>query len=191
MSIVSIKKLNSRLMLAIGIPVVLIVGIGVWLLTAHNPSRSINNATPRTDSEKTATAKSSSPSINLSPPTDEEKAAGDNQKQEIVKQQESPPTPNNIANVVIVDANQYQDEVEVRAFVGNRIDTDGTCTITIAKGMTTVTRTKKATADATTTQCGSVDIPRSEFAEGGQWDVTVTYTSGGATGKANTSVTLQ
>src|SRR5687767_866100 len=54
--------------------------------------------------------------INYGPPTEEEQQSGDDKKEEIVDQEENQPEPTQDANIVIVDASQYDSEIEVRAF---------------------------------------------------------------------------
>lgn len=129
--------------------------------------------------------------INMDPPTEEEKKAGDEQKDKIVYEQQNPPKATDTASIVIVDASQYNNAVEVRAFINNRIDQDGTCTVTFTKGSATVTRTRTATPDASTSQCGLFSIPTGEFAGKGTWNLTVSYASGSAKGEAKTEVTLR
>lgn len=131
------------------------------------------------------------------PPTQEEKQSGDEIKPEIVKRQEQEDaqkkdntnnntqtnSTNNSAEVVITDAAQYGDAVEVRSFVANKYQ-DGTCKITLTKGSLTVSKETKAYKDATTTICTNPLINRSEFKQVGDWQVIVEYTAGTTTGKS-------
>lgn len=133
------------------------------------------------------------PTINLGPPTDEEAAAGDQQKEEIVKDETAPTptTPTTTANVVIVDASQYDTEVEVRAFASNVIK-DGTCSFTFKKsGESTIEKSVPAYADASSSPCIALTMARSDFPSGGNWQLTVKYTSEGIEGSAETSLQLQ
>ena len=127
--------------------------------------------------------------INYDPPTKEEQQAGNEQKQEIVDQQAARSQPNT-ATVVIADASQYDNKVEVRAFVTNVIQ-DGTCTSTFTRGPATVTRTVVALKDAKTTRCTNVTIPKCEFASAGTWGRTVTYGSTTAEGTTNKQINLE
>lgn len=128
-------------------------------------------------------------SINYDPPTDSEANSGDSIKQEIVDEAQSQSLPN-AANVIIVDANQYGDNIEVRSFVSNLIK-DGTCTITFTKDSVSVVKVVPAYADASTTPCVALTINRSEIADNGTWNVQVLYTNSTESGSAETSMELK
>ncbi|MCA9346755.1 hypothetical protein KC960_04660 [Candidatus Saccharibacteria bacterium] len=129
------------------------------------------------------------PTINYEPPTNEEKQQADTQKQINENTDKNTQLPNT-AEVVIVDANQYDQNIEVRAFVSNVIQ-DGTCEITFIKGNTEFSKTTSAKADASTTPCLAVTVPRSEFIESGEWTVKVSYENSTITGEAEAKMTLQ
>lgn len=111
--------------------------------------------------------------IDYGPPTEAEVEAGDTQKDKIIAKEDQKPA--NEASVVIVDASQYDDIVEVRAFVSNIIE-DGTCTYVFTKENSRIEKTSPAYGDASTTPCVTLTVPRSEFENSGTWNVTVTYT---------------
>jgi hypothetical protein len=123
-------------------------------------------------------------SVDYSGPTEEEVASGDKQKAENVERDNQPNTPPHTANVVVVDGSQYNDTVEVRAYISNIYEDGGECTATLTNNGPTITETSKAFKDATTTQCGTIDIPRSKFATAGDWQLLVTYSSASVTGTA-------
>jgi hypothetical protein len=120
--------------------------------------------------------------VNYNPPTDEEKKAGDNvdiKKNTPPTTSQTPPqtSTNEVsgsASVAITDANVYNGQVEVRAFVSNMI-ADGTCTYTFTSGTKTVTKTSPAKADASTTNCLTLDFDVSELSYSKKWTVTVKY----------------
>jgi hypothetical protein len=85
------------------------------------------------------------------------------------------------ANVVIVDASQYGQAVEVRSFVSNHIQ-EGVCTIRFSKDGRSFSQTTPARPDATTTICLSIEVPRAQFTSTGEWDVMVEYEAPGAKG---------
>jgi hypothetical protein len=132
--------------------------------------------------------------INYGPPTEEEKAAGDAQKDKTIEQQQldDSQTRNSTANIVITDASYYPDDstVEVRAYISNIIEDGGTCTAKFTQGSQTITKTSQAFKDASTTQCGSINVSRSEFTSAGTWNVTLTYESSAATGQQTTTIKL-
>lgn len=131
--------------------------------------------------------------INLNPPTDEEKKAGDARKQEISAERrlaESQPSSGSGASskktvsVIITDASQYDDIIEVRSFIPDHYQ-DGTCTISFRKDDRTLTKTTPAYRDISTTICTNPNIKRSEFSTSGEWQVTVSYESADAKGTSN------
>jgi len=131
--------------------------------------------------------------INYDPPTQEEKTAGDNQKTKIVSSNKSnspsDPKTTNSASVVVVDASQYTDVIEVRAFVSDHIE-DGTCTFTFTKNNLKIVKTEPAYADASTTPCITLDVPKGEFKLSGTWSLVVDYISKseGVSGTNSTTV---
>lgn len=128
-------------------------------------------------------------SINYDPPTEEEQKSGDEQK-ETITQQESQKPPET-ASVAISNTSQSGNVVRVRAFVANAAEDNGTCTTTLTKGASVVSKTTQAFADASTTQCGAIDFTRSQFASAGTWQVKVTYTSQNLEGSATTTIDIE
>ena len=131
--------------------------------------------------------------VNYNPPTEEEKAVGDTQKEtaDTEEEQQNPPKPSEqttpqkkAVTVIITDAGQYDDIVEVRSFISDHYQ-DGTCTITFRKGSQTLTKKTPAYRDASTTICTNPLIKRSEFPSAGDWQVTVAYTSKDASGTSD------
>lgn len=128
------------------------------------------------------------------PPTQEEKQSGNEIKPEVVKRQEqedaqkkdntnsSDPTSDS-AEIIITDATQYDNVIEVRSFIANKYQ-DGTCKTTFTKGSLTVSKETKAYKDATTTICTNPLIDRLEFKQAGEWQVVVEYTAGNVFGRS-------
>jgi hypothetical protein len=65
---------------------------------------------------------------------------------------------------------------QVSAIVQNVITDSGTCTLTLSLGATNVHVTKAAAADASTTECGTMAIPRVQLAAG-KWTAVVSFNS--------------
>jgi hypothetical protein len=178
-------KRNKKILIIAALIAVLVgssIGYAAW--------RASNN----TDDKKTTT-KTDDSGINYEPPTDEEKQAGEDQKDAGAKDpdttQQPPQTEKKQVSVVIADAGQYGDVIEVRAFVPEHIQ-DGTCTITITKDAAKVVKTAKAYADASSSICTNPEILRSEFPTSGEWSVTVAYDSAGGRGEsAVKKITIQ
>ncbi|MEI7674229.1 MAG: hypothetical protein WCI60_00635 [bacterium] len=120
--------------------------------------------------------------VNYGPPTETEKSAGDKQK-DLNSSKESAIRSSQAngqygkAQVVVVDANQYFENVEVRAYISNVYETGGTCSAQFTSDGSSITGNSSATKDATTTQCGSIVIPRTKFPSGGRWQLIVSYSS--------------
>ena len=66
--------------------------------------------------------------------------------------------------------------VEVGGFVASVIETDGTCSLTLAKGGDTATTSSAATPNVTTTACGAQVVPGDELSRG-TWTAVLTYDS--------------
>jgi len=128
-------------------------------------------------------------SINFDPPIETEQNAGNDQKEEIVNQEEieQKPQTDTSVEVVIVDSTQYGSEIEVRAFASNIVK-DGVCKITFSKDTASFSREVPAKADASTTPCLTLDVPRSEFNFSGTWQVEVQYTNEDASGITKSTV---
>ena len=144
--------------------------------------------TNRNDSPNQQTESPDTPTINLDPPTDREVKAGDLQKQEIISDEDK--TGPEVAEVIIVDASQYDDEIEVRSFVSN-IVRDGKCIIEFKKGGNSIIKEVNANADASSTPCVALFVARSEFSDMGTWSVTVTYTDNNSEYSGNSTTTLE
>lgn len=127
--------------------------------------------------------------INLDPPTDIEQNAGDVQKEKNVQQQDSePPTQGTkAASVIIVDSTQYDSIIEVRAFASNVVK-DGTCKITFTNDDTSFSKEVPAKADASTTPCLALNVPRADFKTSGTWQVTVEYITANISGTASSTL---
>jgi hypothetical protein len=129
-------------------------------------------------------------SVDYSGPTKQEATAGDAQKDANKDREkidtQTPATSQ--ASVVLVDSTQYDNTVEIRGYVSNVYEDGGTCTATLTNGTAKVTKTSTAFKDATTTQCGAIDIARSEFSTAGTWNLTLVYSSPTSTGQATSEV---
>lgn len=173
------RKTRSNLLPLLLLSFLVLLGLGFGYYTLFvkqkdsnsNPTNEVNN-------------------INYNPPTDEEKQAGDQQKETIVNQENNQSELPNEANVVIVDASQYDSKIEVRAFVSNIIE-DGTCIIKFTMDSYSLTKEVPAYADASTTPCIAASVDRSEFASVGQWNVVVTYKNSTIMGSAKGIIDIQ
>lgn len=124
--------------------------------------------------------------INYSPPTDEEKAAGDRQKESNIQQQDidnSQHSDSADAKVFITYAGVDENVIEVNAYTNHY--EDGTCTITLSKGNEKLSKQTPAYRDASTTICTNPLINKSEVPSTGDWDVQVFFSSTSAKGQSS------
>ena len=132
--------------------------------------------------------------INLSPPTEEERSAGDLQKESIISQEkeniEKPSSSKDDVAVVIVDAAQYEEVVEVRAFASNVVE-KGICTFTFSNAEYQIINTTPAIEDASTTPCMTLSINRAEFQSSGTWKLIVSYKNQSRSGSASSLVEIK
>jgi len=176
------SKIKNKIMFAIAVVIILLTTLLVLERTGvTNFYTSTPNGSSSSDPEVNK--------INLDPPTEIEQNAGNAQKEEIVGQQDlqKPTQDSTIVSVVVVDSSQYDSEIEVRAFASNIVQ-DGTCKITFTKDTASFSKEVPAKADASTTPCLTLNVPRAEFNSSGTWQVTVEYIGNNATGSANSTV---
>jgi hypothetical protein len=172
---VRIVKIKSKKTLIITAVVVLVIaaGIGVYAFTrTSTPKTAESLAQPGGD-------------VSLSGPTDDEKTAGNTQKQvieqreEAVKQSESHTGTKQVTPTIT-----YVDQTGLNAFVPGIYEDGGTCTATVTMGSYSFTKTSSAQKDATTTSCSPVDFSSSDFPAKGDWQVVLTYKSNAASGSS-------
>jgi hypothetical protein len=130
--------------------------------------------------------------INYNPPTQEQKQAGNQTKEETINTPETkqevavdPASGKKQVSLTIVDAGQYDRVVEVRAFTGSVAETGGTCTITFTKGAEKLARTVPTIVSANSTQCTTLKVPTPEFPSLGTWSVVVAYESTQSIGQSS------
>ncbi len=85
----------------------------------------------------------------------------------------------------ITSASQIESQVVVSGFVPGIIEENGTCTVVAVSGADRITKSKPATANASTTDCANVQVARSEFPKAGTWKVTLAYESATAKGQSS------
>ena len=161
----------SRLLIPLLIIAVIAGGFIYWQRrTADNQ---ISTKTPEQQTDK----------IDLAPATAEDQARADQHKEDLLKETPQPSGDKKSVTPVIVDAGQYDQQIEVRSFVPGIIETDGACQVTFTSGSAKIIKEVGGIADASTTRCENVRIARSEFAAG-SWSVTVSYSSANASGSS-------
>lgn len=184
LKIKNVKKSKSLLLITLIAAAVIIGGLWLWQrsLNQDQVAQTTTNEPGDTDS-----------SMNLDPPTEAEKNATEQHKDELAKQQASSNNSSNATNPapvtpIITSAGQFSNNIEVSSFVPGIVESGGTCITKFTKGEQVVTKNTAALPDATTTRCPNLTIPKSEFPELGSWQVVVSYSSGKSIGKSETKV---
>lgn len=169
----------KKFLLFIVLPLVLLGAVLIVLEKTGVTNFYTKDSTPEQETTET---------INYEPPSEDEKQAGDEQKDKAMAEEEArnnnPSQGSQTAHVIITDAGQYDSVIEVRAFIPDHYQ-DGTCTITFTKDSLKVSKETPAYRDVSTTICTNPNFNRSEFAASGDWQVVVSYTSAGATGQSS------
>lgn len=176
MKIQNKKSSKKRIVPLVIIGIVLIgAAVAAWIITTQN-------------------AKDNS-GINYNPPTQEQKDAGQQTKEDNNKPQTgtdggtAPDVPTGSdgkksVTPTIVDAGNYGQNVEVRALVPGVTESDGTCTAELTQGSQKVSKSSAATASASSTQCAMITISQAEFSSKGTWSLVVTYSSKESSGRS-------
>lgn len=177
------QKITGKKLLFVSITVIALI---LLLLLILEKTGVTNIYTKNTESTQTIQDEGY---INYNPPTTEEQQAGNTVKENINSENEPQQLPNT-AEVVIVDANQYENVIEVRAFVSNVIE-NGSCKYIFTQNSSEIIKEQPAYADASTTPCTNLEVNRSEFPTSGQWNVEVIYTSTTIAGSSEKEFTIE
>lgn len=134
-----------------------------------------------TDAIKTTTS-----GVKLAPPTKQEQASGDEQKDTIVNQTKdgqanpSPTATTATGKKVVTPIISYAGSDRLNAYVGGVLEDGGTCTATYTQaGQATIVRTSTGFSNVSYTQCAPItpNLPAA-----GTWSVVVQYSSTSAEG---------
>jgi hypothetical protein len=129
--------------------------------------------------------------VNYGPPTEQEIESSQDAKKNILEEDKASGDGSNgnstnlkTANVGVSHSEVIDGNLEVRAFIGNVVES-GTCTATLTRtGSETVTKSSRAFVDASTSQCEPILIPVGEFDETGEWTLVVSYKSSTSAGES-------
>lgn len=126
--------------------------------------------------------------VNQKPPTNEEKQAGESQKQASVDKDKSRATTPASISVTITAANQNGSVLNIRSLIGI-ITSTGSCQLTLTKETTVVTKTSGTQALADSSACKGFDIPTSELSKG-TWHAVLVVANDGISGKAEQNIVI-
>jgi cytoskeletal protein RodZ len=175
------KAAKAVLIIALVVAFVVAGGAGYWYLDTNGFFGRKDKETQKQSDENNKTDNST----DNNSPSDEDNT-GNNAKNE----EEKPTTPTDeqgkkIAQIVVVDASQYDDVFSVRAGVTNLTEEGGNCEFVFTKGQQTLTRASEGIFTGTSVNCQSIEIPIKDFPAKGEWQMVVKYTSNAATGSSN------
>jgi hypothetical protein len=177
-----LSKLTKR-NLVIGSLVALVL-VGVLYAMFYNKSPK-QNVTQNVTSQEEG-------KINFEPPTEQEKQLVEDNKEQIVANQKTEEElQSTTVSILITDASQYNDTIEVRAYTPDVYESDGTCTYVFTKGISKITKSVASAKDAKTTYCPTLNVPRSDFDSAGNWSLDLSYKSSVSQGSKQTTVKVQ
>lgn len=135
--------------------------------------------------------------IDLAPPTQEQQQAGQDVKQSSIdkdkgkpnQDSDTPQVDEGTLNVAFTSVHQNDATLQARVQIDPLIS-DGSCTLTLTKDGDTITKTAAVHAMASISTCQGFDVPVSELSSG-TWNLTLSVTSGSASGSASTSTQIQ
>ncbi len=159
---------NKKLVFLVIIVLLLVASAGAYLLFSKKTPSSGTNSTSEYNK------------IDYSPATSEDREYNDEIKENLPTEGSTNDQQNQSADlrISIVDASQYDQEFEVRAYVTGTLSNDGTCTATFTKdGNRTVTKSVIAAPNVSNMSCATAKIPVSDFQSKGEWGLVVSYQS--------------
>ena len=165
-------KRNKVLLIASLFSALVVVGVGTLFIVINKDSR-------ENSSDVTVNTQDN---INLNPPTEEERSAGDDTKQRLVDQTNSSQREQSaIKDVTPIIVNA--DFTQVSAYVPGIFEEGGNCIATFTQNSVTITRTSSGFQNASYTQCTSI---KPELPNSNKWTLTLRYESTSSRGTSKT-----
>ena len=124
--------------------------------------------------------------INYSLPTEQEIKDSQDGKKNSGVQETTEPTGTVSVGISYAQYDDQEGVIDIRAFVPDAIEGDGTCTATLTKNGEVVTRASKAFIDSSTSQCEPIQLALEDFPEGVTRDLVVSYSSSTSKGTSDT-----
>lgn len=167
------------------VTIVLIILLTSGLAFALLKDRGINNS-------GSAGGQGKSESINLDPPSADDKQRVADNKQKIVSKQNNSFSPKTNGDgkskvkPVITYAGQYGSNIEASAYIPGTVEDDGECTASLSKnGVPTKTVSTKAVSNVSTMNCPTMTFNVNELGGKGSWTLVVSYSSGKSSGSSD------
>ena len=182
MQITQKKSRKTPLFIALSIFVVMALAGVAWLLFSPKPTQ--------TDSQKKA--EGSDTSDNSASSSDQQSAT--DKKQQTVEEEkksneQSSDSQQSTDLTVTQTASAKNGETYQLRYLIEQTIANGTCTLTLTKGSSVVTKTAPVQAQASISTCQGFDINIRELSSG-TWQTSITVQSDGKTGKASSTISI-
>lgn len=167
----SSNKYSKKALISGLVAALIVAGLAGFYIYDKNDSQATQEALP-----------SGTEKIDLSPPTEEDKADAERNKDRIAAEEEAttsePATGDKAPVTPVLGFVQQADNknVEANGYISETIESGGTCTLTLEMNGVTVSQSKEALPDAQSTVCGLLTIDRSRLSAG-EWKVRLSYSS--------------
>ena len=96
------------------------------------------------------------------------------------------PTTEGVVRMTYIGWNAAAGAVEAAGFLPGVVESDGTCILTLTESGSSITASVAGTADASSTSCGGLAIPRASVLPG-TWSAVLTYESAASRGTSETT----
>lgn len=184
MNMKKIKRINKKSLIAIVIVALLVAG-GIYAYSQRNANKSTSSA-DNPDSAET---------INLDPPTEQDKKNVEQNKEAIAERQKNlqnqnqqPGDDRKAVKPVITYAGQYGAQVEIGGYVPGVFEDGGTCTARFGNSNKSFTKSVEAVKNVNSMDCPAMIAKNEEFSPKGKWTVVVSYDSPSAAGPSDAKV---
>jgi hypothetical protein len=126
--------------------------------------------------------------IDLNPPTSEQINTGKDIKNAAQDAANQPTIQGSQVDLTITSVNQSSTSLQIRTLI-QATTNNGTCSLTLTKNGSTVTRTASVQAAASSSTCEGFDIPLNELSAG-KWQMTIKFNSGSINGEVSQEVSV-
>lgn len=124
----------------------------------------------------------------ITTPEEEKQQSYEEEKKEHGAEYPKTTDPDTPLTVTFTNIGQQDTTLRVRA-TADALISGGTCTLTLTKNGTTITKTAPTFVTAHTSTCQGFDVPVGELSPG-SWDVTLEMTKDSQSGRATTAVNI-
>lgn len=140
-------------------------------------------------SKTTGSPVAEKPGINYGPPTKEEKQAGNNAKERVIKREAQQGANQNQSGLQsVTPVITYASKTEVNAYIPGIFENDGECIATFTQGNTILTRSSRGFANVSNTQCAPISP---SLPDNNSWAVVVSYKSATSSGNSTSTEVKQ